>query len=167
MKKLVLVRHAKSDWGKEHLKDIDRHLNERGYDDAYFMSDWYMQHNPMPEALVCSPATRAISTAFIFARAFGVKEADVQIKEGIYESGASRLKEVISQFSDEYASVMLFGHNPGLTDLLNELNKELLFENIPTCGIVILELDVKSWKGIKTLKEATLSGYKFPKSFKQ
>ena len=41
MKELILVRHAKSDWGNESLKDIDRHLNERGYEDAYLLSKWY------------------------------------------------------------------------------------------------------------------------------
>jgi phosphohistidine phosphatase len=167
MKKLVLVRHAKSDWGKENLKDIDRHLNERGYEDAYLMSEWYTQHHSMPQLLVSSPATRAVSTAFIFARTFGIDESKVKLVKGIYESPASKVMETISGFSDEYSNVMLFGHNPGLTDLLNEVNKDLLFENISTCGIVLLEFDIDKWKDILNQKEARLAGYKFPKSFKQ
>ena len=56
MKELTLIRHAKSDWGNESLKDIDRHLNERGYDDAYTLSDWYFNNHESPEIILSSPA---------------------------------------------------------------------------------------------------------------
>lgn len=166
MKKLVLVRHAKSDWGNESLKDIDRHLSDKGYSDAYAMSEWFMQHNPMPELLVSSPATRAVSTAFIFARAFGIREGQVKLADGIYESSANRLMETVSEFNNSANTVMMFGHNPGFTNFVNEVNKDLLFENVPTCGVVMLEFDIDNWKDILTKKEAKLAGYKFPKSFK-
>jgi phosphohistidine phosphatase len=168
MKKLVLVRHAKSDWGKESLKDIDRHLNERGYDDAYSMSNWYQQHNPMPDLLVSSSATRALSTAFIFARAFGISENAVVINQSIYECDVKTLLKTISGFDNNHKRIMLFGHNPGLTNLVNELNSELHFENVPTSGIVTIGIDIEDWAEMKNMKEqGKLLGYKFPKDFKQ
>lgn len=75
MKELILVRHAKSDWGSEVLKDIDRPLNERGYRDAYFMSNWFVKEKAKPQVIVSSSATRALSTAMIFAR---IMDADVK-----------------------------------------------------------------------------------------
>lgn len=167
MKTLVLVRHAKSDWGNEALKDIDRHLNERGYEDAYFMSDWYKKNMQMPDLMVSSPATRSLSTAFIFARKFGKPESEIKIKESVYESTTENCIKLISQFDNNNSCAMLFGHNPGITNLANELNKELMFDNIATCGIVCIEFDINNWKDILKVKEGKLLNYKFPKSFKQ
>ena len=61
---------------------------------------------------------------------------------------------------------MIFGHNPAITNLTNELNHELLFENIPTCGIVKIEFSETSWKGVVDNKNGKLIINKFPKSFK-
>ena len=61
---------------------------------------------------------------------------------------------------------MLFGHNPCMTNLANELNKDLMFDNIPTCGFVCIEFDIKIWRDILRMKEGKLVNYKFPKSFK-
>ncbi len=167
MKTLVLLRHAKSDWGYEALKDIDRHLNERGYEDAYFMSDWYEKNMLLPDLIISSSANRALNTAFIFARRFSIPESKVRIEEGIYESASPNLLNIISQLDNNNSCVMLFGHNPGITNLANELNKELMFDNIPTCGIVCIEFDIKNWKDILKVKEGKLVNYKFPKNFKQ
>jgi phosphohistidine phosphatase len=167
MKKLIFVRHAKSDWGNESLKDIDRHLNDRGYDDAYLMAKWLGENIGIPDLLMSSPATRAISTAFIFARHLGVPESKVKIAEGIYESTSAELLGVISQSDNAHSVVCIFGHNPTLTTLANELNKDLAFDNLPTCGVIAIELNINSWKEIQKAEEGKLLIYKFPKSFKQ
>jgi phosphohistidine phosphatase len=122
---------------------------------------------PMPELLVSSGAVRALNTALIFARTFGIKESDVKIEEKIYESNVATWLKIISQFDNQCNSIMLFGHNPTMTNLANEINNELLFDNIPTCGIVSLGLDINDWKEILAKKEGKLLNYKFPKSFKQ
>jgi phosphohistidine phosphatase len=70
MKKIFLIRHAKSDWGHESLADIDRPLNQRGYDEAYLASSLLKKKNFIPDLLISSSATRAISTCFIFSRNF-------------------------------------------------------------------------------------------------
>lgn len=167
MKKLILVRHAKSDWGNETLHDIDRHLNDRGYEDAYLMAKWFEENVGIPDLMISSPATRAISTAFIFARHLGVPEGRVLISAGIYESKPEDVLKVVSQCDDEVSTVCIFGHNPTLTTLASALNKELLFDNVPTCGVVCIELGIDSWKEVSMEKEGRLLTYKFPKSFKQ
>lgn len=167
MKKLVLVRHAKSDWGNEGLKDIDRPLAERGYEDAYAMSKWFKENQAVPDLLVSSPAARALNTALIFSREFGIKESAIKIEEKIYESNSGIWLKIISQLDNKFNNIMLFGHNPTMTNLANELNTDLLFDNAPTCSIISLGLEIKDWKDIVTKKEGKLLNYKFPKSFKQ
>ncbi len=167
MKKLILSRHAKSDWGNEGLKDVDRPLAARGYEDAYRMADWFKQNNPLPDVIVSSIAIRAFNTALIFSRHFAMKENAIRMEEKIYESNVANWLKVISNFDNKFNTVMLFGHNPTMTNLLNELQTELLFDNVPTCGMVLLGLDINEWKDISHKKEAKLLSYKFPKSFKQ
>ncbi len=164
MKTLYIVRHAKSDWGDEALRDIDRHLNPRGYSDAYFMSKLFMQHYTVPELMVSSPAIRAFSTALIFARTFKYPEHSIVIKEEIYEAGTDTLKQSILAFDNNKSSVMLFGHNPGLSNLFNEISDSCI-DSLPTCAIVGISFDVKNWNEINKTEGKTLFT-DFPKEFK-
>lgn len=166
MKEVILIRHAKSDWANESVKDIDRPLNDRGYEDAYFLSNWFKKELPLPELILSSPATRALNTAFIFSRTFGMKESAVMLNEDLYESKMEDYLKVISSLDNIYNRIMVFGHNPAITNLTNELNKDLLFENVPTCGIIKIGFDLNSWKDVAAKKEGKLLLNKFPKSFK-
>ena len=167
MKELVLVRHAKSDWTKESIHDIDRPLGERGYDDAYLLSKWFKEEMGLPDSILSSPATRALNTAFIFARAFGIPEKDVVIDDTLYESFVKSYLKSISQTNNKTNRLMVFGHNPMLTELANEINKDLLFDNVPTCGLVKIGFKFDDWKDILNKPEGKLLLTKFPKNFKQ
>jgi phosphohistidine phosphatase len=165
MKELFIVRHAKSDWGAEFMKDIDRPLNERGYSDAYFMSKWFLKNKKKPDLILTSTATRALSTALIFARAMEFNMENFLMNEKIYESSVANLISIIHKQNDAVNSIMLFGHNPGLTDLCNKLNDDVFIDNISTCGIVNLNFDSDSWKGVAE-KKASMGFFQFPKDFK-
>ena len=165
MKELILVRHAKSDWGNEFLKDIDRPLSERGYQDAYIMSQWYGGNRQPPDLLVASPATRAFNTALIFLREMNLPLKTLHVEDHIYESNANALLKVIKEQDKSAERIMIFGHNPGFTDLANQLSDDLFFENVPTCGIVSFTLDIKKWQAAE-FKTAKLSYYQFPKDFR-
>lgn len=162
MKTLTLIRHAKSDWGHEGLLDIDRPLNQRGYTDAYIMSQWFAKTETKNQLIVSSPAVRAISTAFIFARALNIAANTVLIRPSIYESSVSVLKTVITEFPVATNSVVLFGHNPGITNLSNELNDDLFFDNVPTCGIIQIQFEVNTWQDVPKAT-GKLALHKFPK----
>ena len=163
MKKIFLIRHAKSDWGHESLADIDRPLNQRGYDEAYLASSLLKKKNFIPDLLISSSATRAISTCFIFSRNFNFPEKDVIISNKIYEASSSILQETIKNINNKYSSIMLFGHNPGLTNLFNEISDAYL-DNLPTCAVVMIQFESQSWNNIFTKKgEYTFS--QFPKDF--
>ncbi len=165
MKQLILVRHAKSDWGDEGLKDIDRPLSPHGNADAYTMSEWYTKKHKLPDAIISSDATRALSTAMVFARSMNFPTNDIIVLQQVYESTAKTLKDVVIQIDNSHESAMIFCHNPGVTNLVNELTDDLFFEELPTCAIVALEFDVKNWKEVSEKKGKILFN-QFPKEFK-
>lgn len=167
MKELIVVRHAKSDWTNENIRDIDRPLSEIGYMDAYTLSKWAKDNLSVPDFVVSSPATRAINTSFIFCRTLDRKESTVYINEKLYESTYLDYRNEIAGFNNKFNRVMLFGHNPAVTNLVNDLNGDLLFENIPTCGIIVIGFLCNSWQEVVVKKEGKLLLNKFPKSYKQ
>ena len=164
MKRLILVRHAKSDWTHQDILDVDRPLNQRGYEDAYFMSSVYASSFNLPELIVVSPAVRTFSTALIFAKAFNLNLSSIQINEALYEANEDTLLRQIYNLPDSFETVMMVGHNPGIGNLLNTLS-ENNFENFPTCGIVILEFQILSWLKINEVKGECIF-HAFPKEFK-
>ncbi len=164
MKQLYLVRHAKSDWGDDSLRDIDRPLNARGYSAAYLMSEWFIKKYKAPESFICSDAIRALSTAMIFARNMEYPTNDITVLPQVYESTAKTLRDVINQIEDRYQSAVIFCHNPGITNLANELG-DLFFDDLPTCALVALEFGINSWKDAGKDKGKVLF-YQFPKEFK-
>lgn len=165
MKELIIVRHAKSDWGTEFLKDADRHLNERGYRDAYYLSEWYLKNKTPPEAILSSTAARALSTALIFARTLGNDMKHFLLEDQIYEASVDRLLSVIRTQDNTRNSLMLFGHNPSLTDLCNKLSDDLYFDDIPTCAMISYNFNIKNWSELGA-KKGKLNFFQFPKDFK-
>lgn len=165
MKEICIIRHAKSDWGEEFLNDIDRHLNPRGVRDAYFMSQWYNTHRLKPDFIITSTATRAYSTAMIFARQLNLPVEQVKLEPAIYEAETGRLIQVIKNIDNSYKNVLLFGHNPGLTNLCNTLSDDIFFDTIPTCGMSSYQFAMNSWTEFGS-KKGKLNFYEFPKNFK-
>lgn len=165
MKRITFVRHAKSDWGTEFLKDIDRPLNERGYNDAYLQSNWYFENHKVPDRIISSTATRALNTALIFARAMKLKMENFTINETIYESTSDIILKLIHKQDNTITHLMMFGHNPGFTNISNELSDELFFDNLPTCGMISFDFDATKWTDIKK-QGGKLNFYQFPKDFK-
>lgn len=165
MKELILVRHAKSDWGGEFLKDIDRPLNERGYDDAYILSDWYKKNKALPDLILSSPATRAMNTALIFLRSLQLDLSKFQLDETIYESSVKTLISIIKKQNQKVQTLLLAGHNPGITDLTNMLTPDLFFDNVPTCAIISIKFDIKKWEALEPGK-GKLNYYQYPKNYK-
>jgi len=152
MKRLFLIRHAKSSWGDPDRADIDRPLNERGKRDAPVMGERLKkEHKAKPDLIISSPAKRALRTAKIIATALDYPEGKIEIKASLYASGVPAMLDVIRHLDDSLGEVMLFGHNPDLTSLANYLSNQQV-ENIPTCGIFCVDFDIKSWKDMKNQK---------------
>lgn len=144
MKTLVLVRHAKSSWKDDSLPDHDRPLNKRGKRDAPEMGRRLADLVGTPDLIVSSPASRALATARIIAEETGYPADGVREDARIYEAGSAEILDVIRGLEDELDRVFLIGHNPGLTDLVNELSEPAV-DNVPTCGMVELLLATRRW----------------------
>ena len=149
MKRLYLARHAKSSWDYPELSDFERPLNKRGKRDAPFMGKILKDLRIMPDIIVSSPALRAYFTARIIANRIEYPLDEIVTSETIYEADASELIELIQSVDDEYDSLMLFGHNPSLTETSNFLSDKSL-NNIPTSAVVCIEFDVDNWEDVKT-----------------
>ncbi len=160
MKKLYLVRHAKSSWKTEGVSDMDRPLKGRGVRDAHSTSEWLREQGENPDHLVASPATRAMHTALIFAKNLGYHFNEIELREEIYHASTKDLMEVVRSLDDRYQSVMLFGHNPTFTDFVNKCIDHRI-DNVPTTGVACLSFEVEHWKDID--KKAELVFFDYPK----
>ncbi|MDE0343356.1 MAG: histidine phosphatase family protein [Deltaproteobacteria bacterium] len=144
MKHLILIRHAKSSWKGSTLDDRERPLNRRGERDAPEMGVRLARRNVKPELIVSSPALRALETARIIAKSLGYARNEIVVKERLYGAGVVELLDVIRNADESVATLMLFGHNPGLTELANHLGPRPI-PNLPTCGVLHLKFEADVW----------------------
>lgn len=148
MKRLILVRHAKSGHKDGSLPDFDRPLNRRGREDAATMGRRLAARGILPDALVTSPAERALRTAEKLARELGTPGDRVRLEPLVYEADASILLDLVRAFDDAWESALVVGHNPGFHDLANALGS-LAIEKLPTCAAVCLDVAVERWSEVQ------------------
>ena len=161
MRLLTLVRHAKSSWDYEELSDFERPLNERGRRDAPQMAQRANKLLGRPDRLVSSPALRAITTAHVFAESMGLALEEIVLQPRIYEATPQTLVQILRLLDDADPHVMLFGHNPGFSQLANLL-APCPFDEMPTCAVVQLALDIAQWRDAAP-GQGKLRHYLFPK----
>ncbi len=167
MKRLALIRHGKSSWKTEQLQDFERPLNRRGYRDAPFMAKEFARLEQQPSLLLSSYATRALTTARLFAKAMEYPLEFLQLREGLYEASAAQIENLLSECSDEHDYIAVFGHNPGSCDLINKLCGNVL-ENLPTCGIAVVTIPIDQWRYLpkySALQAGELELFLCPKQF--
>lgn len=162
MKRLLIIRHAKSSWDFPELTDFERPINHRGQRDLPVMAQRLRKLNLTIDSWISSPANRAITTAIGHTQAFGLTETQIEQNHRLYHASSRELQTVISQTQDSIETLALFGHNPGLTDLINDLSDFELW-NLPTCAVCGIEFDFNSWKEIVDHKGKKFY-YDFPKS---
>lgn len=160
MPQLILVRHAKSSWDHANLSDFDRPLNDRGRRDAPAMGRRLARLGIVPQAIVSSPALRAISTARLLAQELEIDLDDIEPREPIYDASVKALMSVIHDLGSK-SPVLLVGHNPGISELARSLAR-VPFDEMPTCAVVQLDLDGKQWKDVKA-KGGRVLQYFYPK----
>ena len=144
MKTLTIIRHAKSSWKDSGLQDFDRPLNQRGRRDAPVMATAFRDPKRTPQRILSSPARRAVDTLAEFLTVAGPPPVPVDYDRRLYLASAPDLLERIAALEPHVEHAAVVGHNPGLTDLVNLLSGADI-ENLPTCAVVRLELDIASW----------------------
>ena len=151
MKTLIAIRHAKSSWDNPELSDFNRPLNDRGEKDAPRMAKRFKEKEITMNAMVSSPAVRALTTCRVFANVLGFPEKNIQTVKDLYHAGDEIILNVVRELKDQPVQnevVMIFGHNPGLTEFVNNLVDEDI-DNIPTAGVVCCKLNIEKWKDAK------------------
>ncbi|MEO7310622.1 MAG: histidine phosphatase family protein, partial [Chitinophagaceae bacterium] len=145
MKSLLLIRHAKSSWDSPTLKDFDRSLNERGHKDAALMAGRLLESMPHLDAFISSSAVRAATTAEYFQKAYKAFGSGLILKPELYHAQPATYHEVIQTLNDDWKSVAIFSHNPGITEIVNSFNVAKVVD-MPTCAIFGVTAEVKLWK---------------------
>ena len=161
MKKLLIVRHAKSDWSNPNLRDFERTLNQKGLTDALEMAKRLKKRNILPDQIVSSPAVRALNTCEIICKELEIQENKIELNKTIYEASHKTLLQIINNFDDNHDFIALFGHNNGITDLIDYLTNADIFD-VPTCGMALVEFPFDNWSMISRDTGSVLF-YDYPK----
>ena len=165
MKRVYLLRHAKSSWDDPMLRDRERPLAPRGRKAAKRMGRWARKHDVRPQLVVCSSAVRARETLQRMLPGLGDPEVWVEIT--LYAASAETLLDRIRALPAEVDDAMLVGHNPGIMDLVLLLARpgglrDRASDNVPTGGLALLELDAGRWHDVSA-GSATLRRFVVPR----
>jgi phosphohistidine phosphatase len=156
MKTLFLIRHAKSSWDDPTLPDRDRPLNDRGRRDAPRMGKRLAKMAVKPDLILCSEATRALTTAKIIAKKLDYRPKDIVVEDRLYPGAVRDLLKFIHELRDRRDVVMIVGHDPALTQLARRFSGQVT--EMPTCAVARFTFNAKSWRELSkaTLETVTL-----------
>lgn len=146
MRRLILMRHAKSDWGTG-LEDHERHLNPRGKAAATALGRWLRDHAILPDCVLCSSAERTGQTLI----GLGLPQsAKITFTRGLYLAEAEEMLAILKQCGQD--CVLMIGHNPGIGEMAGRLvdnpPDHPQFYNYPTGASLVVGFDVESWNDI-------------------
>ncbi|MBX3419159.1 MAG: histidine phosphatase family protein [Pirellulaceae bacterium] len=150
MKTLLFMRHAKSDWGEPQLADHDRELNERGQRVAPQMGIFLAKQRLVPDLVLVSTARRAQDTLELMLAHWN-KRPEVVSSHDLYLASAEIFYEAIGQANSNHHTVMVIGHNPGMSQLASWFVSGA--PHFPTAAILQLESDLDDWPRIALASE--------------
>ena len=162
MKRLILIRHSKSSWKDLSLTDFNRPLNGRGKSDGPLMADYLKIKFNKIDYLHSSSSVRTFETSKYFINQIQFEK--VEYDDSLYHCSATSILNMIRSYSDNYQSVMIIAHNPGLTNLINSITN-ISLDNLPTTGLAEIEFNINCWSDISN-ENSNLVDLKFPKQLK-
>ncbi|MFZ1530344.1 MAG: histidine phosphatase family protein [Ferruginibacter sp.] len=163
MKKLIIVRHAKSSWANLGQTDYERPLNERGQKDAPEMALRLKNRKITIDRFVSSPAKRAKQTCRAFCKLYECDSGHILFIEKLYHAPKNVFYEVVEALDNADDTVIIFSHNPGITDFVNSLCKDVFVDNMPTCSIFAVQADLAQWTAFEKA-EKTFLFFDYPKN---
>jgi phosphohistidine phosphatase len=164
MKTLYLMRHAKSSWEEPGVSDSDRPLIPKGVKKTGLIVDFLLKRETSVDLMISSPAVRAYETAKIVATGLNYPVNKIKTDRKIYDGYYDRILDIIYGTSNDLDSLMIFGHNPTITNLAN-LFLHPGIENMPTSCVVCLSFNTDKWEDIPS-GEAIQEFIVFPKMLK-
>ncbi|HEU4865849.1 MAG TPA: histidine phosphatase family protein [Actinomycetota bacterium] len=150
MKRLLLIRHAKSSWDDPALADHERPLAPRGQKAAERIAEHLGASDASIDLVLCSSSRRTRETLERLSGAFG--EAEVRVEDGLYGASAGDLLDRLHEVPEAVGGVAVIGHNPGIQDLTIELARDgrhvgRALKKFPTAAVAVLEFDAP-WSGL-------------------
>lgn len=162
MRRLTLLRHAKSSWRERGLPDHDRPLAKRGRRDAPHMGERLRDRGAVPGLILTSSAKRARATAELVAEALDAEER-LEIEPDLYLASPAQMLGIVARQAPDVSELVLVGHNPGLTMLANQILPSLGLANLPTAGVVAIDFPGERWDALE-IERAELAYYDYPKN---
>lgn len=155
MKKLTLLRHAKSSWDDAVSRDFDRPLNDKGKRAARAIGAFIKRNELTFDLILASPAVRVIETLEYVEEASG-GSYEPEWERKIYLASSATLLDVLRSVDSDADHIMMVGHNPGLEDLVFDLvpddgtcaTRDMVEEKYPTAALAEMTLDIDSWSAI-------------------
>lgn len=162
MKRLTLLRHAKSGWDDPVARDYDRPLNDRGRRAARIIGTHAAQIGLKVDAIVGSPAVRVTETLDLFQPAAGIATMEPHWDRRIYLASSATLLDCLRDLPDDKDDVLLVGHNPGMEDLILDLVpddgtsplRDLAEEKFPTAALATITMPIDNWRDADMRKGA-------------
>lgn len=149
MKRLTLVRHAKTDPALAGQQDWERTLTRRGELDAAEMAHRIKRRKLKPDLLLVSTAERARATAAIFIKELALADSKIQFEERLYLADPKHLLEVVRELRGGEKHLMIIGHNPGICDFADKLSKDERIEAMPTCAVFTAKFKLDRWSELE------------------
>lgn len=140
-RRLLLMRHAKSDWADESLSDHDRPLNGRGRGAAPRMADWIRQLGELPDRILCSSSTRTCQTAQLLMDTWQT-DPPIITTESLYLASPNGIVDVIQAEGGDAGTLLVIAHNPGMTALVSGLAGQSV--DMPTAATALFEVPFSS-----------------------
>jgi phosphohistidine phosphatase len=151
MRRLMLLRHAKSDWSSPGMPDRDRPLNTRGTGDARTMGVYLARHGLVPDGILCSPAERTRRTVEAIVKECAAVPV-IDYADRLYEATPETILSLIRAAPPGVHALLVIGHNPGLQEAARMLiatgdveTRERLHEKFPTAALAVIDFATDAW----------------------
>jgi phosphohistidine phosphatase len=165
MKRLILVRHAKTEPYTDARTDFERKLKNRGRKDTLLVARDLQQHGIYPDLIISSPAVRAFQTAQLFAKAYEIESESIVLAQFVYDGDTTEgMLHGFATLSGEVQTVMVVGHNPDMATLSMKLSSTDFF-HFPTCAVTVISFSVSDWNDV-SVGTGRVERFVYPKMLK-
>ncbi len=162
LRRVTLVRHAKSSWDTPGQADHDRPLNERGKRNAPMMGKRLLARGARPSLILTSTAKRARETAKIIAFQINYPREFIHSEADLYLATPEKILSVIAAQDDNFHDLLVVGHNPGMTELATRLSGRPI-GNLPTAGVICVDVKLAGWSELGTV-QGNMVYFDYPKA---
>lgn len=163
MKRLYLLRHAKAGFDLTGQADAERVLTHSGKQDAIKLGYKLKGRNEDIDLFLCSPALRTRQTLEAIMEVTGYSDTRREWVNELYQASDEKLIQLVKAGGVQTDSCMVVGHNPSITQAANWLARDFRIDHLPTCGLLVLEFDVKAWHQLQQHSGKVL-WFDFPKN---